>query len=105
MAVRPITSMEVSASRRRGVRTPIIACRGSCGCGLMHRSERAALGCPGPGHKFVDARGGPQIDNLGQHVGEVACGSTTRSLQVSMSEAMRAQFSGVLRSLIVAREQ
>ena len=28
MAVRPSTSMEVSASRRRGVRAPIIACRG-----------------------------------------------------------------------------
>jgi hypothetical protein len=28
MAVRPSTSMEVSASRRRGVRAPVIACRG-----------------------------------------------------------------------------
>jgi hypothetical protein len=31
-----------------------------------------SLGRPGPGHELVDARGGPEVDKLGQHVGEVS---------------------------------
>jgi transposase-like protein len=33
---------------------------------------RAALACPGPRQKFVEARGRPEIDELGQHVGEIS---------------------------------
>jgi hypothetical protein len=29
------------------------------------------LGCPGPGHELVETRGGPEIDKLGAHAGEV----------------------------------
>jgi len=32
----------------------------------------AARGRPGPWHQFVDARGRPEIDELGEHVGEVS---------------------------------
>ena len=31
-----------------------------------------AMGCaPGPGHELVDAGGGPEVDELGEHVGEI----------------------------------
>ena len=29
------------------------------------------LGRPGPGHEFVETRGRPEVDELGEHVGEV----------------------------------
>ena len=29
------------------------------------------LGRPSPGHELVETRGGPEIDELGEHVGEV----------------------------------
>jgi len=28
-------------------------------------------GAPGPGHEVVDAGGGPEVDELGEHVGEI----------------------------------
>ena len=38
----------------------------------MLRGELVALGCPDPGHELIDARGGPQVDEFGQHVGEIS---------------------------------
>src|ERR1700733_12402486 len=36
------------------------------------RQARAVLPRPGPRQKFVEARGRPEIDELGQHVGEIS---------------------------------
>jgi hypothetical protein len=41
---------------------------GAAGSG---RELRRLLGCPGPGHKLVDAGRGPEIDELGEYVCEV----------------------------------
>src|SRR5260370_1175249 len=35
------------------------------------RKALAALGCPGPRHEVVETRGRPEIDQPGQHLGEI----------------------------------
>ena len=71
-----------------------------------YRLRREPIGCsacrPGPGHELVEARGWPEVDELGEHVGEVG-------LRIDA-----VQFAGldecgdgcpVLRPLIMAGEQ
>src|SRR5258708_114853 len=65
-------------------------------------AARAALGRPGPWHQFVDARGRPEIDELGDHVGEVSL--RIDAIQFAGFDE-RSNAGPVLRPLIVAREQ
>ena len=58
--------------------------------------------CPGPGHKFVEARGWPEIDELGEHVSEV--GLRIDAIQFTGLDE-RGDGCPVLRPLIVASEQ
>ena len=77
--------------------------RGPCGLNVSGREPVAgALGGPGPGHEFVETRGGPQIDELGEHVGEV--GLRIDAVQLAGFDE-RGDTGPVLRTLIVAGEQ
>ena len=38
---------------------------------LRSEATGGTLCCPGPGHELVEARGWPEIDELGEHVGEI----------------------------------
>ena len=66
------------------------------------RQARAALACPGPRQKFIEARGRPEIDEPGQHVGEI-------SLRIDATELARLDERGdagpVLGAVIMAGEQ
>src|SRR5207253_1891075 len=68
------------------------------------RSEAigGTLCCPGPGHELVEARFGPEIDELGKHVGEV--GLRIDAIQFAGLDE-RSKASPVLRPLIVAGEE
>ena len=57
------------------------------------------LGRPGPGHEFIEARGGPEIDQLGEHVSEV--GLRIDTMQFAGLDERR-DTGPVLRSLIGA---
>jgi hypothetical protein len=46
------------------------------------------LGGIGPRQEFIDTAVGMAVDDLGDHVGEVGCGSTPLSLQVSIIETI-----------------
>jgi hypothetical protein len=77
--------------------------RGPRGLNVSRREPVAgALGGPGPGHEFVETRGGPQIDELGEHVGEV--GLRIDAVQLAGFDE-RGDTGPVLRTLIVAGEQ
>jgi hypothetical protein len=60
------------------------------------------LGRPGPGHELIDARSGPEIDEPGEHVGDV--GLRINAVQFAGFDERR-DASPVLRSLIVAGEE
>jgi transposase-like protein len=66
------------------------------------RQALGALGCPGPRHEVVEARSRPQVDELGEHVGEVG-------LRVDAVEPAglneRGNAGPVLRACIVAGEE
>ena len=70
----------------------------------MSRRESVggALGHPGPGHEFVEARGRPEIDELGEHVSEV--GLRLDAMQFAGFDE-RSNAGPVLRTLIVACEE
>ena len=65
-------------------------------------ADCGALGRPGPWHQFVDARGRPEIDQLGEHVGEV--GLRIDAVQFAGFDE-RSDGGPVLRTLIVAGEE
>jgi transposase-like protein len=66
------------------------------------RQARAALACPGPRQKFIEPRGRPEIDELGQHVGEIG-------LRIDATEFAgldeRGNAGPVLGAMIMAGEQ
>src|SRR5262249_49494559 len=61
-----------------------------------------ALGRPGPGHELVEARGGPEIDQLGEDVGEV--GLRIDAVQFAGFDE-RSNAGPVLRAMIVTGEE
>jgi transposase-like protein len=66
------------------------------------RQARAALACPDPRQKFIEPRGRPEIDQLGEHVGEI-------NLRVDATELAgldeRGNAGPVLGAMIMAGEQ
>ena len=60
------------------------------------------LCCPGPGHQIVETRGGPEIDQFGEHVGEI--GLRIDAVQFAGLDERR-DASPVLRSLVMTCEE
>jgi transposase-like protein len=61
----------------RGGTTPAVVAEGSRtttirrACSSSSRQAAGAIGRPGPRHELVEARSRPEIDQLGEHVGEI----------------------------------
>jgi transposase-like protein len=62
----------------------------------------SALGGPGPGHQFVQTRGRPEIDQLGEDVGQI--GPRFDATELCCFD-QRSDAGPVLRALIMPREQ
>jgi len=93
--LKPADSTESMAKRPAG--TAAIQDRSS-----SSGEASSALGGPGPGHQFVQTRGRPEIDQLGENVGQVG-------LRLDAAELagldQRSDAGPVLRALIMPREQ
>ena len=81
-----------------GTRTPPI--RRACSSSSCQAA--GAFGRPGPGHELVETRSRPQIDELGEHIGEVGLRIDAGELA---SLDQRSDAGPVLRALIMARKQ
>jgi hypothetical protein len=60
------------------------------------------LGCPHPRHELVEQRGGPEVDEPGEHVGEI--GLRIGAVQFASLDE-RSDAGPVLRSLIMTGEE
>src|SRR5262245_63094730 len=63
------TSQSSAPAARPGSLTTLRSDRPSCS-NLLRCSDLIGT-TPGPGHELVEARGGPEIDELGEHISEV----------------------------------